>query len=183
MNAQIKKTWLGRRREPVGEFLAKAIEMLGYWSSKRSVEFTFAEVPFIDKPLWKDTNDLIKADSHTFVPLPAVDGQSRRYAITSRTSPLLSAEEYARMMDHPEIGTWGDYAQILLREWHLVTILPERWATCTCSVGLKQYRCRHSVFVEVSLGMLSVPEDVQELPGGAQRKRGRPKKATGGFGK
>lgn len=156
------------------------VEMMEYWS-KRVSELGFSEVPDIGKPLWKEAYALLQADDLVIVPLQVVEGMPRRFVVSSKKDHVLSPEEYAALIEDPRISTWGDYHQVLRWDWRVVTLLPQGWATCTCTEGLKQYRCRHSVAVEVREELLSIPDDVLPLPGGVKRRPGRPPRMEGGF--
>lgn len=181
LNAQIKVTWLGRRTEQTGDFMPIVIEMMQYWS-KRVEELGFADVPAIEKPLWKEAHVLLQSDDLVIVPIPVQDGQARRFVVSSKQDHVLSPDEYAALIKNPMISTWGDYDQVIRWDWRVVTFLQQGWATCTCTVGLKQYRCRHSIAVEVREHLLSIPDDVKALPGGVKKRRGRPPKMHGGYG-
>lgn len=181
INGKIKQYWIGRRVEPVGDFLPKAVEMVRH-SSWRSEELGFADIPEISKPLWKLANELGQSGAYTMVPLPVAEGQLRRFVVSRRHEHVLSPQEFVQLMDNPELTNWPDFTQVLRRDWHVVTMLEADWATCSCGDGLKEYRCRHSVAVEIAIGKVEVPENVLALPGGVPRKRGRPKKVMGGYG-
>lgn len=182
LNAQIKVTCqLGRRTEQTGDFMPIVVAMMEYWS-KRISELGFADVPAISTALWKEAHALLQCDDLVIVPLPIRQGLPERFVVSSKKEHILLPEEYASLIEHPRIYSWGDYHQVLRWDWRVVTLLPEGWATCTCTDGLKQYRCRHSIAVEVRINRLAIPDDVKELPGGVKRRRGRPAKMHGGFG-
>lgn len=182
INAQIKGTWLGRRLEAVGDFLPKVVEMVNYWST-RAEQLGIPQVPAISRSLWHEAYKLLTSDEYYMEELPQVPGQQPRFVISRKQDHHLSPLEYAEFFDNPAIATWGDFTQVLQRDWHVVSVLPAGWATCSCRAGLKEYRCKHSVAVEVSIEHEVIPEDVLPLRGGVRKRVGRPKKIMGGYGK
>lgn len=182
INGLIKTYFTGRRTEPVGDLMPKLMKAVGYFST-RSDENNFAVIPDVPRPLWRETYKLLKAKQHfmTELVVPGVD--VRRFAVGRKGGHILSPVEFINEFDRPAIATWGDFSKVLLRDWFVVTVLREGWATCTCHDGLKEYRCAHSMSVDVKLGMAKIPQEVMDLPGGGPAKKGRPRKVpTGGFG-
>jgi hypothetical protein len=48
--------------------------------------------------------------------------------------------------------------------------------SCTCAIGLKEYRCKHSVGLAILFNMYQITDKTRYKPLGKRKTPGRPKK-------
>ena len=68
-------------------------------------------------------------------------------------------------------SSFDDYAALKSSCW-LVSPL----TFCTCPIGLKEYRCRHSVGLAILFNMYKIKDKTRYIPLGKRRTPGHPKK-------
>uniref|UniRef100_A0A914DB43 SWIM-type domain-containing protein n=1 Tax=Acrobeloides nanus TaxID=290746 RepID=A0A914DB43_9BILA len=89
----------------------------------------------------------------------------------------VQAQDYKAWLDkfiHNKFESWEEYRNERFR-FHAVDMVNDYW--CTCAVGYKRPRCKHSVFVMAHKNVVEYPDSSKSKPLSVKRSRGRPKKA------
>ena len=60
--------------------------------------------------------------------------------------------------------------------WQISCWLVSPHTSCTCPIGLKQYKCKHSVGLAIIFNMYQVTDKTRREPLGKRKSKGRPKK-------
>lgn len=186
-NNRIKCDWTGHIREKFEVFLPAMEQMMAAWS-RRSERKGFPEIPSIDLPLWDEAYKYT-ASQPNFIPIAddAADHDPNvlGYVVAAAATPGMSPEQFLALVKSPSFANFGAY-RVFLRSWHILkkeTVGAESFYTCSCRAGLKAFRCKHSVALDVKLDPdLDFPDTVIPLPINKKRGPGRPKKSHGGFG-
>lgn len=180
INRVIKDHWIDRTKEKMEIFLPKMEDMMVYWS-KRSADLGFATVPQISEKLWDDAVALLRSGDLQVMPF----GNMRIVRNGKCGPPAVPHGLFAMMYFRPEenIHSFEEYA-CFLGSWYTIRAVGPNFLMCSCEDGMKDYKCKHALAMEINDGMAEIParfNPQQDLP--APRGRGRPrKKADGGFG-
>lgn len=177
-NRVLKDHWIDRTKDNMEIFLPKMEQMMVHWS-KRSAELGFAVEPEISNKQWDEAVGLVRSGLLQIMNV----GHIRAVRNARSGSPMVSPREYGLRYFRPEaeIQSFSDYA-CFLGSWNVISSVGTGYYTCSCEEGLKSYRCKHSVAMEINDGVREIPArfNVQPLP--ISRRRGRPPKVSGGLG-
>lgn len=181
-NRSIKDDYVGRHLEPMKSFLPKVAAMVKAWS-ERSESLSFAAVPDIPDALWNDGFRLSRNQWFKIFNMPS--SGLRFVRDFSKGDPDIPVQQFVHIYCNPttSLQSFSQY-QKFLSSFHVVKATQFGYLTCSCAVGLKMYRCEHSIAVEIRQRMIEVPERLTSEPLGKVKKGpGRPRKVMGGFRK
>ena len=71
-------------------------------------------------------------------------------------------------------GQWISFDKYVARKTSCWMVSPH--GSCTCPVGLKQYRCKHSIGLAIMFNVYKIKDESRIIPLGKRKTPGRPKK-------
>lgn len=183
-NGQIKKDWLDHRREKLSVFL-QLVELKLREFSEASADKGFSLVPHPADSLWRTAVEELDKEKYDVCDVGNCPQGRSRWLVAEAGKPhMLRPSEYIAWFDNPSMFTsFEEYQRLILRDWFVVSMTENNFATCTCKTGLKEYRCIHSLCVEIFVGIAAVPQTVLPIRGPRRgRQIGRPPTVKGGYG-